>query len=306
VSSYYGQPVIKSPVWRPEIPWYFFVGGTAGASAGLAFLCELRGSPLLARRAWALAFAGVGVSPVLLITDLGRPERFLNMLRMFKVTSPMSVGSWVLAGSGVATGAAAMNALSGRFCSLARVAKPVSALLGLPLSTYAGALLAQTAVPVWREARDELPALFAAGAAASAGAAACALTPVAHAAPARRLALLGAAAELATARVMRRRLGELAEPYHERPAAAYARAARKLTAAGATLVAARGARSRAAAGAGGTLILAGAVCERWSVFKAGFQSARRPDYTVAPQRRRIEQRQARGGSRRVQPAQARP
>jgi formate-dependent nitrite reductase membrane component NrfD len=300
--SYYGQPVIKQPVWRPEVPWYFFAGGTAGASAGLAFLSELRGSQPLARRAWAVAFAGVAASPALLIVDLGRPERFLNMLRVFKVTSPMSVGSWVLAASGAATGVSAINALTGRFRKVALVSKPASALLGLPLSTYTGALLAQTAVPAWHEARDELPALFAAGAAASAGAAACVLTPVAHAAPARRLAVLGAAVELVTVPLMRRRLRELAEPYNTGEAAAFGRAARALTAAGAALIALSGARSRAASGGGGALVLAGAVCERWSVFKAGFQSARDPEYTVATQRRRIDSGQARGGARRAQPA----
>jgi formate-dependent nitrite reductase membrane component NrfD len=300
--SYYGQPVIKQPVWRPEVPWYFFAGGTAGASAGLAFLSELRGSPPLARRAWAVSLAGVAASPALLVVDLGRPERFLNMLRVFKVTSPMSVGSWVLAASGAATGVSAINALTGRFGKVALVSKPASALLGLPLSTYTGALLAQTAVPAWHEARDELPALFGAGAAASAGAAACVLTPVAHAAPARRLAVLGAAAELVTVALMRRRLRELAEPYRFGEAAAFGRAARALTAAGAALVAVRGARSRAASAGGGALLLAGAVCERWSVFKAGFQSARDPAYTVATQRRRIDSGQAHGGAQRAQPA----
>ena len=97
-ASYYGRPVIKEPVWTPEIPVYFFTGGLAGASAGLGVLAELRGNEVLARRAWAVALAGVAVSPVLLISDLGVPTRFLNMLRMFKVTSPMSVGSWILAG----------------------------------------------------------------------------------------------------------------------------------------------------------------------------------------------------------------
>ena len=301
--TYYGQPVIKQPVWRAEIPWYLFAGGMAGASAGLACVSELRGSRVLARRAWAVALAGVGVSPALLVADLGRPARFLNMLRVFKVTSPMSVGSWVLAASAAATSVSAINTFTGRLRTVALAAKPAAGLLGLPLSTYTGALLAQTAVPVWREARDELPALFAAGAAASAGAAACVLTPVADAAPARRLALLGAAAELATAPLMQRRLGELAEPYRTRGAAAtFGHAARGLTAAGATLVAARGARSRVAAGAGGALLLAGAVCERWSVFRAGFESARDPVYTVAPQRRRIDQGHARGGAVRLGPA----
>jgi formate-dependent nitrite reductase membrane component NrfD len=290
--SYYGQPVIKEPVWSPEIPWYFFIGGLGGASGGLAFLSGLRGNEVLARRVWAIALAALSISPVLLIKDLGRPERFLNMLRMFKVTSPMSVGSWVLAGSGTTTAVSAFSALSGRLRRLAIVGRPAAAALGLPLATYTGALIAQTAVPVWHEARRELPGLFAAGAAASAGAAAIVATPVEHAAPARRLALIGAVAELALARLMEERLGDLAEPYHEGTSGALSRAARGATAAGALLLAARARRSRAAAVAAGSLLLAGAACERWSVFKAGFASARDPRYTIDPQRGRVTRRRA--------------
>jgi formate-dependent nitrite reductase membrane component NrfD len=311
--SYYGNPVVKEPIWKPEIPWYLFAGGLGGASAGLAWLAGLRGNDVLARRAWLVALAGTGSSPVLLISDLGRPGRFLYMLRMFKVTSPMSVGSWVLAVSGGAVGAAALDELIGELDgaprvlrrsrpllrALARPARPAAALAGLPLATYTGALLAQTAVPAWHEARRELPALFAAGAAASAGAAATALTPCEHAGPARRLALVGAAAELAIVPLMEHRLDDLAEPYHMGSAAAYAQLARGLTIAGSLLLAARAARSRPAAVAAGTLVLAGAVCERWSVFKAGFQSARDPKYTVGPQRRRIAGGRTRGASRRA-------
>ena len=352
--SYHGQPVIKEPIWTPEIPWYFFTGGLGGASAGLAWLSGLRGNEVLARRAWLAALVGTGVSPVLLISDLGRPLRFLNMLRMFKVTSPMSVGSWVLVASGGSVGVAALDAQlpdlergrrGGRVLSapgarpsafggpvvhphrhppdrrarlsrslvrprslprsravlraLARPARPAAALAGLPLATYTGALIAQTAVPVWHEARRELPALFAAGAAASAGAAATVLTPVSHAGPARRLALVGAAAELTVIPLMEHRLGELGEPYHVEAAGTYAQLARGLTVAGSLLLAARAARSRPAAVVGGVLVLAGAVCERWSVFKAGFQSARDPRYTVGPQRRRVAGGRTRGASRRV-------
>ena len=110
----------------------------------------------------------MGVSPLLLISDLGYPSRFLNMLRMFKVTSPMSVGSWVLVGSGTATAVAAAHAWTGLLPGPARVARPAAALLGLPLSTYTAALIANTAVPVWHEARAELPVMFAAGGATSA------------------------------------------------------------------------------------------------------------------------------------------
>ncbi len=294
--SYYGQPVIKEPVWTPEIPWYFFVGGLAGASGTLAWLSG-RSHPGLARRAWLTSFAGLAVSPALLISDLGRPERFLNMLRMFKITSPMSVGSWVLAGSGAATTPAAIYAATGKLPLLARVSRPLAGLLGLPLATYTGALIAQTSVPVWHEARQELPALFAAGAAASAGAASLALAPAGEAAPARRLALVGAGAELALVAVMEHRLEGLAEPYRDGPAARYAKAARALTAAGGVTIATGARRSRIAALAGSAMLLAGAVCERWSVFKAGFQSAADPKYTVESQRDRVRAGGGHGASR---------
>ena len=298
VRSYHGQPVIKEPIWKPEIPWYLFAGGLGGASAGLAWLADLRGNDVLARRAWTGALLGTGLSPALLISDLGRPERFLYMLRMFKVTSPMSVGSWVLFAFGGASTAAGLDSLlplahrpwRSILRLAARPARPAAAVAGLPLATYTGALLAQTAVPVWHEARRELPALFAAGAAASAGAFATALTPVEHAGPALRLAVTGCIAELAIVALMEQRLGELGEPYRTEAAGAYGRLARTLTISGGLLLAARAARSRSAAVAGSTMVLAGALCERWSVFKAGFQSARDPKYTVGPQRRRIARR----------------
>ena len=285
--SYYGRPVIKQPVWTPEIPAYFFAGGMAGASAGLAYMAERTGNELLAKRAWGVAIAGISVSPPLLIADLGVPTRFMNMLRMFKVTSPMSVGSWILSGSGTATGIAAANTFTGLFGGPAAVAKPAAALFGLPLATYTGALIANTSVPVWHEARLSLPALFAGGAAASAGAAATLLTPPAHAAPARRLAVMGAAAELAVMSAMERRLGSLAEPYHEGTSGRLARAAKALTAAGAVTIAGWGHRRRSAAVLGGTALLAGAAAERFAVFRAGFASAKDPKFTVGPQRERV-------------------
>jgi len=107
------RPIIKAPVWTWEIPIYFYVGGLAGASAGVARLAEARGNDALADRAAAVAAAGAAVSPALLISDLGRPARFLHMLRMFKVTSPMSIGSWTLAAFGTAAGAGLLDRLAG-------------------------------------------------------------------------------------------------------------------------------------------------------------------------------------------------
>jgi formate-dependent nitrite reductase membrane component NrfD len=296
--SYYGRPVIKEPVWKAEIPAYFFFGGLAGASAGLGYMAELTGNDVLARRAWGVSLAAIAVSPPLLIADLGVPRRFLNMLRMFKVTSPMSVGSWILSGAGGAITISAANALTGMFPGLSKAAKPSAALLGLPLSTYTGALIANTSVPVWREARSSLPVLFASGAAASAGAAATMLTPRRHAAPARRLALMGAAAELATVKVMEQRLGPLGEPYHQGSSGTLARAAKVLTAVGVLAIGTLGHRRRSAAVAGGAALLAGAAAERFAVLKAGVVSANDPKYTVGPQRERVQQERGLGASRR--------
>jgi hypothetical protein len=288
--SYYGRPILKEPVWKPEVPWYFFSGGLAGGSSSLALGARLVGNERLARNAELVALAAMSVNPVLLIKDLGRPERFYNMLRVFKVTSPMSVGSWLLAVEGAAMGIAGTCRLLGIFRPLRSAAGTVAGVSGLGVSTYTGALVADTAIPVWHEARRELPFVFAGGAAATAGAAATIVTSPEDAGPARRLAVVGAAIELAAAKLMEQRLGPfLAEPYQEGESGKYARLARGLTAAGATVLALAG-RRRAGAVAGGALLLAGGAFQRWSVFRAGFASARDPKYTVVPQRERVEAR----------------
>ena len=297
--SYYGQPVLKHPVWKPEIPFYFYTGGLGGASAGLALMAEARGNRQLARRAWLTALASAGANPALLISDLGRPSRFFNMLRMFKVTSPMSVGSWILASSGSATAIAVGSELTGLYPAVGRAAKVASALLGLPLATYTAGLVANTSVPAWHDARFTLPIVFAGSSAASAGAAATALTPARHAAPARRLAVGGAVVSVGAAVAMERILGELGEPYRTGASGKLARAAGGLSLAGAALIAARGARSRTAAIAGSAVVTAGVISERWAVFRAGFQSAGDPRYTVGPQRARIERGETRGAVRRA-------
>ena len=153
----------------------------------------------------------MAASPPLLISDLGRPERFHHMLRVLKPTSPMSVGSWILGASSTAIGLATARSVLGWFPRLGRAAG-ATAVLGPALSTYTAVLVADTAIPAWHEARRELPFVFAAGSAMSAGSA---VALVGGGAPARRLALAGAAGELAATTAMERRLGELGEPYRE-------------------------------------------------------------------------------------------
>ena len=297
--SYYGQPVIKQPVWTWEIPCYFFTGGLAGASAGLAYAAHVRGDESLERRAWAISLGAVTLSPLLLISDLGKPARFLNMLRMFKVTSPMSVGSWILSASAPAIAVSCADSLLGLRMPIARLTRPVAALLGMPLSTYTAALIGNTAVPAWHEARRELPFLFAAGSAASAGGLACALSPFEHSATARRLALAGGVGELVATRAVERRAGGLAEAYERGAAGRLARLAKAATAAGTAAILLAGARrSRAATVGGGLALAGGALLERWSVFRGGFQSAADPRQVIDPQRERVRRGEGHGASRR--------
>ncbi len=291
VRSYYDRGVIKQPVWTWEVPWYLFFGGLAGTSSVFSLAARIMGNHALARRALLVAFGGAAVSPVLLISDLGRPKRFYMMLRVIKPTSPMSLGTWVLSAFGTATGAAVAGELLGISPKLIRSAEVVSALLGPPLATYTAVLLSDTSVPTWHEARKELPFVFAASSAASAGASATILTPTVEAGPARRLALGGAVAEIAVSEFMKRRLGKLlAEPYRRDKAGRYEKLSTVLTGVGAVAVGLLGHRSRLVTVAGGTAILAGAVLKRWSVFEAGFESARDPKYTISSQRERLYNR----------------
>ncbi|MEA2126480.1 MAG: hypothetical protein QOI80_3262 [Solirubrobacteraceae bacterium] len=274
-TSYYGRPVLKRPVWTWEVPTYFFVGGMAGAASPLATAARLAGNHALARRASLVALAGIGVSPLLLISDLGRPERFYRMLRVFKPTSPMSVGTWMVSLFGGATALATPWHLVG----LPGAGKPagvLAAFAGPAVSTYTAVLIAQTSVPAWHEARRELPFVFAGSSMASAGGATAALTPPRHAAPARALALGGAALELVADHAMTRRPNVRSaydQPTH--------RAARACTVLGAALMAGRRAR------AGGLALCAGSALQRLAVIRAGRISAADPAATIGPQRERL-------------------
>jgi len=284
--SYYGRPIIKEPVWESDIPLYFFTGGLAGASDLLALGAQLSGNPRLRTSALAGATAGVAISPYFLIKDLGRPLRFLNMLRVFKVTSPMSVGTWIFSAESTATGIAAACRLFGVLPRVRAIAQVFAGLIGPAQATYTGALIAQSVVPAWHEARLELPVVFASSAAASAGGAAAILTPAEHAGPARRLGLIGGVAELAASKLMEKRLGKLVgSVYHEGEAGKYSRLAAASTLAGSALMALAG-RRRVGAIAAGALLLTGSLCNRFAVYHAGKQSARDPHHTSIPQKER--------------------
>jgi hypothetical protein len=288
--SYYGKPIIKEPVWKTEIPNYFFAGGLAGASATLAAAARATGNEPLARRALYVAAAGVTVSPYFLIRDLGRPRRFYNMLRVFKVTSPMSVGTWILSAEGTSTGIAAACQLFGVMPRVRAAAQLLSGLIGPAMATYTGALVADSVVPAWHEARYELPLVFAGSSAAAAGGVAAAFTPCDAARPARRLGVMGALTELFTHKLMEKRLGDLvAEPYHKGEGGRYSRAGQAALLGGTALMLLAG-RTRVGAAVAGTLLAGGSWCTRFAVFHAGKTSAADPAYTSVPQRNRAAER----------------
>ncbi|SDJ90582.1 Formate-dependent nitrite reductase, membrane component NrfD [Nonomuraea maritima] len=288
--SYYGRPVLNEPPWHaPDIAGYLFLGGLAGASSALAAAAELTGRPTLARVSKVGALGALGGSLYCLIHDLGRPERFLNMLRVFKVTSPMSVGTWILTAYGPQAGCAAATDLSGRFPGLGRAAGVGAAVTGAGVATYTAALISDTAVPAWHDGYRELPFLFAGSAAAAAGGLGLLAAPLDEAGPARRLALLGAAVECVAATRMERRLGPVGEPLRR---SVLMRLGEALSLAGALAGASMGRRSRVAAMAAGAALLAGSACTRFGVFRAGIESANDPKYTVQPQRRRLAKARA--------------
>ena len=285
-SSYYGKPVINSPVWHsPDIPGYFFLGGLAGASSLLGAGAQATGRPGLARAAKGGALAAISLSMAGLVHDLGRPARFLNMLRVLKVTSPMSVGSWILAGYVPAAGVAAASALTGRAPRLGTAASAAAACLGPAVASYTAVLVSDTAVPAWHEGYREMPFKFVGSAAVAAGGLGLMTAPAAQNAPARNLALLGAGAEAAAFELMTRRMGLVAEPYSAGRGGGYIRAGKALSVLG-TAGALLGRRNRAAAALSGAALLASSAVTRWGIFHAGLASAADPKYTVIPQRQR--------------------
>jgi hypothetical protein len=204
--GYYGEPVVRPPVWTWEIPVYFFVGGLAGMAAVIALAAMMFQQRDVARAAMWLTAIGAVVSPILLTMDLGRPRLFLNMLRVFKYKSPMSVGAWILTFFGacavpglIALEIHAHQIFIGEFDQFLRVSAVVlivgSAFWGIWLATYTGVLIGATAIPAWFLHRVLLPIHFGT---AGLGSAAALLELLGHRiAPLNAIGFLAAASESA-------------------------------------------------------------------------------------------------------------
>ncbi len=291
--SYYGMSVLNPPVWEElEIAGYLFLGGLSGASSILAAVADLSGRPTLARRAQLCASGAISVSFVALIKDLGRPARFVNMLRVFKPTSPMSVGTWILSAYAPLNYAASASSLTGVLVPAGRASGIGAALLGSLVSTYTSALIADTAVPAWHEGHRELPFLFAGSSAMVAGGIGLMAAPRAENSPAWRMAVIGGTVELVCERMLEARLGPVVgETMSTGSAGERLKRAKALAAGGLVIAGLWGRRSRSAAVLGGAALAAASAYTRFGIFAAGMQSARDPRYTVAPQRERLQQRE---------------
>lgn len=282
-------PVMHAPVWTWEVPTYFWFGGMAAGSAFVALACDLAGDERSARIARRVALGALMPSPPLLIGDLGRPERFYNMLRIFKPRSPMSMGVWALSAfGGLAAGSVGADLIGRR--RLAQALGAANTIVGGYLGSYTGVLLAATAVPVWARSRLFLGPIFVATATAT-GAATTRLVLVATGQPAdhrtqralRHVENGAMAAELLLSTVNERRLGPSGEALRHGTAGRMFRAAKWLVRAGMGLRAARRAPDVAS-----LAYMAAALSFRYAWIYAGKASATDDEVVARMARSRAE------------------
>lgn len=306
-TSYYGKPVVKPPPWGHEVAAYLFLGGVAGGSGLLGAGGQLTGRPTLRRNARLGSLAAVGLGGVALVADLGRPERFYNMLRTFKVTSPMSVGSWILTAYSGGISVAAIAEIDrmlgerlplGPLRKLLQLAEGPSGLaagaFATPLAAYTAVLLADTAVPTWNATHRDLPFVFVSSASLASAGLAMVTTPTAETGPARKMAVMGVIGDLTAMKLMERRMDPVAaEPLHHGEPGKMLRLSEKLAIAGG-IGALVGGRWRPVAALSGMALMAASALTRFGVFEAGIHSTQDPRYTIEPQRRRLEARRAAG------------
>jgi hypothetical protein len=286
--SYYGLPVINKPVWEPlDIAGYLFLGGLAGASSAAAAVADGQGLSQLSR-VWKAGAAGAATLSLLaLVHDLGKPERFVNMLRVVKVTSPMSVGSWLLSAYAPAAIAAAASELTGRGRVLGTAATVGAGVLGPGVASYTAVLISNTAVPAWHAAFREMPFVFVGSGAMAAGGLGLVGAPSHQQGLPRHLALAGAAVELVASQVLEHRIGLAKESYKRGRAGVLMKLGQATSATGCALaVIGKGRRSTGVAA--GMLLLASSALTRFGIFHAGIDSAGDPEHTVRPQRERLE------------------
>jgi len=279
--TYYDRPMLQEPVWEWAIPLYYYIGGLTGASLVLSAAAQLKQAAaldLLIQRGHRIGFIGSLVSGGLLIYDLGKPSRFLNMLRVFRPTSPMNMGAWILSGTGAsATGALLLRGRGGLLGNAGGFLGLIAGVFGIGLSTYTGVLVANSAIPIWQESRKALPVLFGSSALASLG---CTFDIFCERPEARRITNLignvGRAAELMAGMAMERHASavpRVGRPFKRGISALMWRGAAFLTFAS-LVVSTLPNRSRKSRIAAGLLGTAGSLLLRVTVEHLGAVSAR--------------------------------
>lgn len=282
--GYYGRTVLKPPVWKDDIAYYFFLGGLSAGTSLLAAGADLTGRAALRQRGRIGAVAAIGLGTVFLVRDLGRPERFHHMLRVAKITSPMSVGTWVLTAYGPLAGAAAVSevlpaglrrrAVGRILMAASRPAGLGAALLAPVVASYTAVLVSDTAVPAWRDASHLLPVVFTTGAASTAGGLGMIVSPISDAVPARRLAISGALGGLVSSSRLSRAATPSGDAYRSSDAGRFLERAEVLNALGLLGASLLGRRNRLAAVASGSALLLAGLYERLGVLRAGMASSR--------------------------------
>lgn len=306
--SYYGKPIVKFPPWEWPIGVYFFLGGLAGGSSLVAAGADLTGNTELRRNMRVASFAAAAIGSGCLVLDLGRPERLLNMFRVLKLSSPMSVGSWILGGFSGAQAIAALpeiDALTGErlplpetLRSLLRFAATPAGIAGgilaSPLAAYTAVLIGNTSVPAWQAAGKNMPFVFVSSATAATGGMGLATTSTEHAGIARTLGVVGAVADLAATTYTVKQLDEVTqEAFHTGKAGKLLKASEiclALGGAGALI----SKKNRVLSAISGVALMAGSCLTRFAVLQAGHQSTEDPKYVVEPQRTRLEERRKAG------------
>ncbi len=289
--TYYDRPVIKKSVWSWDIPAYYYVGGATGSAMALGAAATLINRDRLSRlvlQSRVVGLAGSMVSAYFLVHDLGRPERFLNMMRVFRPTSPMSVGAWILFFFSGSAGVAAISQLGPRWIRrIGDASAVISGVFGLGLSGYTGVLVSNTTVPVWQRPHRLMPALFL----SSGVSGAASVFDLLGGNPREQRAVLlfgtaGKLAELSFAYLMERSVAtvpEAARPLEDGLSGFLWKASKVLTAASLliALVPNSSARVRRISGVLGSL---GSLCTRFGVHYAGQRSAMNPRATFQQQR----------------------
>jgi formate-dependent nitrite reductase membrane component NrfD len=289
--TYYDLPVVKAAPWTAAVPAYFHLGGLAGAAASLAGAVQLFGTArhaALERKLHLISLVGEAIGGVCLIADLGRPARFHHMLRVFRPTSPMNMGTWILS---TASTASALSVLDG-FVRSPRAPRPTvagigGAIAGTLLSTYTGVLVGNTTTPIWSATRRQLPMWFAALSASSL-ASMLELLGSSTRPEARAVRVYGVVAKTAALAtqigVERAATADGVDaPLRAGTSGQLWRWARWLTAG--SLVATLLPTSRKTVLLAGALGTAAAVMSRFAITKAGPTSAADPRATFEPQRR---------------------